>query len=165
MYYQYIKYYTILIYIIVIYYIKETKHENNCFTQVIYRSFSANSERSSAPQCPDITDEQNTTKTTKNVCCEISVLLYMYRILVANCIHAEQKGKEAVTILLLGLTDAWSSSNVHLLLDDAFAWLLEDFFKCTCTNVHVLIIYFLMAAEIIYNRLNERNNLDDVNEV
>lgn len=81
----------------------------------------------------------------------------------ANCIHAKQKGKEAVTILLLGLTDAWSSSNVHLLLDVAFAWLLEDFFKCTCTNVHVLI--FFMAAEIIYNILKEKNNLDDVNEV
>lgn len=60
----------------------------------------------------------------------------------ANCIHAEQKGKEAVTILLLGLTDAWSSSNVHLLLDDAFAWLLEDFFKCTCTNVKIDYIFF-----------------------
>lgn len=95
-------------------------------------------------------------KKRKKVCCETSVLLYMYRFLVANWIHAEQlKEKEAVTILLLGLTDACSSSNVHLLLDVAFAWLLEDFCKCTCICIN---IYFLVAAEIIYiyNILKER---------
>lgn len=35
-------------------------------------------------------------------------------------------------------------------------------------NVHVqmyMYSYFLMAAEIIYNILKEKNNLDDVNEV
>lgn len=125
--------------VLLVYQIKDSKHEKKCFILVIYRtSFSANSERLYAPQCPDITENH------KKVCCKISVFIIHVQFLGFQWqIGSTQNKRE-------GGTDNFA------LMAHRCTELLNGYQRIF-VNVHVLInIYFFMAAEIIYNILKER---------